>query len=247
MPIKVGINGFGRIGRNIVRTALDDKNIEFVAENNIFIQDSPTRILSIAMFDDSRQIARQVSIQDFDEKDPTILVGRYDANEMRWDPAQKSWTLINGMERKFDRGKESLDAFAARPLGSLNFSAEDIRKKQEKPDEMDYNDLKQFIMNQQRGGQEVARWLVDFYGKIAFPFASVIVVIFGIPFSSVKRRSGLGVEFGIALAVCFIYMIFLKVSQAFGYNGDLDPLLTAWLANIIFLAAGIYNLLRVAK
>ena len=112
---------------------------------------------------------------------------------------------------------------------------------------MDYNDLKQFIMNQQRGGQEVARWLVDFYGKIAFPFASVIVVIFGIPFSSVKRRSGLGVEFGIALAVCFIYMIFLKVSQAFGYNGDLDPLLTAWLANIIFLAAGIYNLLRVAK
>jgi len=27
MPIKVGINGFGRIGRNIMRTALDDKDI----------------------------------------------------------------------------------------------------------------------------------------------------------------------------------------------------------------------------
>ena len=35
MPIKVGINGFGRIGRNIVRTALDDKNIEFVAVNDV--------------------------------------------------------------------------------------------------------------------------------------------------------------------------------------------------------------------
>ncbi len=35
MPIKVGINGFGRIGRNIVRTALDDKDIEFVAVNDI--------------------------------------------------------------------------------------------------------------------------------------------------------------------------------------------------------------------
>src|SRR4030081_478099 len=35
MPIKVGINGFGRIGRNIVRTALDDKNIQFVAVNDI--------------------------------------------------------------------------------------------------------------------------------------------------------------------------------------------------------------------
>ena len=35
MPIKVGINGFGRIGRNIMRTALDDKSIQFVAVNDI--------------------------------------------------------------------------------------------------------------------------------------------------------------------------------------------------------------------
>jgi glyceraldehyde 3-phosphate dehydrogenase (phosphorylating) len=35
MPIKVGINGFGRIGRNIVRTALDDKDLQFVAVNDI--------------------------------------------------------------------------------------------------------------------------------------------------------------------------------------------------------------------
>jgi glyceraldehyde 3-phosphate dehydrogenase len=35
MPIKVGINGFGRIGRNIMRTALDDRDIEFVAVNDI--------------------------------------------------------------------------------------------------------------------------------------------------------------------------------------------------------------------
>jgi len=35
MPIKVGINGFGRIGRNIVRTALDDKYLQFVAVNDI--------------------------------------------------------------------------------------------------------------------------------------------------------------------------------------------------------------------
>jgi len=35
MPIKVGINGFGRIGRNIVRTAIGDKDIQFVAVNDI--------------------------------------------------------------------------------------------------------------------------------------------------------------------------------------------------------------------
>jgi glyceraldehyde 3-phosphate dehydrogenase len=35
MAIKVGINGFGRIGRNIMRTAIGDKDIQFVAVNDI--------------------------------------------------------------------------------------------------------------------------------------------------------------------------------------------------------------------
>ena len=40
MAIRVGINGFGRIGRNILRVGLHDKNIEFVAVNDI--TDAPT-------------------------------------------------------------------------------------------------------------------------------------------------------------------------------------------------------------
>src|SRR5437016_11166048 len=35
MAIKVGINGFGRIGRNIFRTAINDSNLEFVAVNDL--------------------------------------------------------------------------------------------------------------------------------------------------------------------------------------------------------------------
>src|SRR6059058_1906511 len=35
MPVKVGINGFGRIGRNIMRAALGDNQIDFVAVNDL--------------------------------------------------------------------------------------------------------------------------------------------------------------------------------------------------------------------
>ncbi len=35
MAIKVGINGFGRIGRNVLRASLHDSNIEFVAVNDL--------------------------------------------------------------------------------------------------------------------------------------------------------------------------------------------------------------------
>ena len=35
MAIKVGINGFGRIGRNVLRASLNDSNLEFVAVNDL--------------------------------------------------------------------------------------------------------------------------------------------------------------------------------------------------------------------
>src|SRR5215472_15864497 len=35
MAIKVGINGFGRIGRNVLRASLEDRNLEFVGVNDL--------------------------------------------------------------------------------------------------------------------------------------------------------------------------------------------------------------------
>src|SRR5713226_9569249 len=35
MSVRVGINGFGRIGRNIMRAALGDRNFDFVAVNDL--------------------------------------------------------------------------------------------------------------------------------------------------------------------------------------------------------------------
>src|SRR5262245_48035012 len=48
MAIKVGINGFGRIGRNVLRTALDDPNLEFVAVNDLT---SPATLAHLLKYD----------------------------------------------------------------------------------------------------------------------------------------------------------------------------------------------------
>jgi lipopolysaccharide export system permease protein len=214
---------------------------------NIYIQDSRTRILSLGYYDEGRTVATRVSIQDFDPQDLTRMVHRIDANNMSWDSTARVWILHAGMERTFENGVERIRVFDIQPAGKLNFDPEDLRKKQEKPDEMEYYTLKEFIESQQRAGQDVARWQVDFYSKISFPFASVVVVLFGVPFSSIKRRSGTGVQLGISLLICFLYLIFMKISQVFGYNGDINPLLTAWLANIASLIAAVIVILRVRK
>ncbi len=224
-----------------------NKNTVSGSGANIYVQDSPTKILSMGYFEDQRDIASRVSIQDFSDTNMTALVSRVDAQSMEWDTTSQRWMLRNGVRRWFTHDKERIEKFDLQSAGSLHFDPEDLRKKQEQPDEMDYETLKKFIENQQRAGQDVSKWLVDFYSKISFPFASMIVVLFAVPFASVKRRGGIGVQLGISLLITFIYLIFLKVSQVFGYNGDIHPLLTAWLANILFLIGAMYLTIRVQK
>lgn len=223
------------------------KNVIAASRANIFIQDSPTRILTIGFYDDGRGVASRVSVQDFSDVDPTVLAARIDAATMSWDSTSRQWILHRGTRRTFIDGKETIAEFLSQPAGNLHFNAEDLRKKQQKPDEMDYVELGEFIENQRRAGQDVARWLVDFHSKVSYPFASLVCVLFGVPFSSIKRRGGVGVQFGISLLICFVYLIFMKVSQVFGYNGDINPLLTAWLANIIFLLGAAVLIVRVPK
>ncbi len=231
---------------SIERTYLH-KDVINASGANIYVQDSPTRILSIGFFDDSRNVASRVSIQEFDAGDRTKMIERTDAVSMTWDSSGHRWVLSNVTRRMFSGDKETIEEFSLLPAGPLHFSPDDLRKKQEKPDEMSYGSLKQFIEDQKRAGQDVSQWMVDFYGKVSYPFAAVIVVLFGVPFASVRRRGGTGVQLGISLLICFIYLIVMKVSQVFGYNGDVNPLLTAWAANLVFLAGAIVVIAKVRK
>ncbi len=83
MAIKVGINGFGRIGRNVVRTALGNPNIEFVAVNDLT---SPATLAHLLKYDsilgnlkqDIRATADSITIDGkairvFSEKDPAAI------------------------------------------------------------------------------------------------------------------------------------------------------------------------------
>jgi lipopolysaccharide export system permease protein len=223
------------------------RNYEATARSNIYVQDGSRRIVSINFFDRATNLGGRTSIQDFSDTNLISLSQRLDARQIRWDTTTGKWTLYGVTKRTFDQRKELLSTADKLTMDTLHFTPVDIVKKEENPDEMDYFELKKFIERQQRTGTDVARLQVDFYSKVSFPFASFIVVLFGVPFSFGKRRGGLAVQFGISVAVCFIYLIFMKTSQVFGYNGDLQPLLTAWLANLIFLGGGIVNIVRIQK
>src|SRR5437868_7724804 len=83
MGIKVGINGLGRIGRNVLRASLHDPNLEFVAVNDLT---DPKTLAHLLKYDSvlgnltSKVTAEQDSIsvdnrkvRVFSEKDPAKI------------------------------------------------------------------------------------------------------------------------------------------------------------------------------
>src|SRR5215467_7921413 len=83
MAIKVGINGFGRIGRNVLRTAIADPNLEFVAVNDLT---NPATLAHLLKYDSILGNLKQEikagsdaisingkTIKVFSEKDPAAI------------------------------------------------------------------------------------------------------------------------------------------------------------------------------
>jgi lipopolysaccharide export system permease protein len=223
------------------------KNKIVAGLNKLYFQDSKNQLILIDQFKEVGLSANKVSIQVYKPDTMNIMTRRVDAEQMKWE--NNRWILVNAAERDFTGGEEVLTIYAQIPvdeikgLNKINLVPSQITRKQLKPDEMNYGELEEFISSMQKGGQSVDRQLVDFYSKISFSFSSLIIVIFGISISAgSKKRKGLALQFGISILVSFIYLGFVKISQSFGYNGDLNPLFTAWLANIAFATFGIINL-----
>ncbi|MGD8778261.1 MAG: LptF/LptG family permease [Ignavibacteria bacterium] len=214
---------------------------------NIFFQDSKTRIVSIVSYSVDIDQATRISIQEFDEKDITKMISRIDAERMKYDTLENSWQLINGVKRNFTDSTESAKYFDTLSINYLNFNPADVIKKQRKPEEMTLTELDEFATEQLRAGNDPTRIYIEYHSKIAFSFASLIVVLFGVPMSANKRKGGIALQFGISLLFTFIYLSFMQISQAFGKNGVLNPFLTAWFSNFFFLIVAVINIYKVGK
>jgi lipopolysaccharide export system permease protein len=207
------------------------------AKFNVHLQDSPTSIISLGDFSFQQLRATRVNIMYFDGKDLTHLVKRIDAQSMSWDSVHRKWQLVTAMMRSFPSDTTSDIVQNLTPQQSLmrfSFTPEELKEHEIHIEEMTNTQLKRRIDLAERSGQDTSHDKVDYYSKYAMAFTSLIVVLFGVPFASRKKRGGLSVEFSVAIFISFVFLAFTKVSQTFGYSGLVNPMLTAWLANILF-------------
>ncbi len=128
MAIRVGINGFGRIGRNILRVGLHDKNLEFVAVNDI--TDTPTLAHLLKYDSILGNLPDDVKAQG----DEIHVAGRTIKVTAQKDPATLPWKALNveyviestGLFTDADKAKAHLAAGASKVIISAPAKGEDL-------------------------------------------------------------------------------------------------------------------------
>ena len=83
---------------------------------------------------------------------------------------------------------------------------------------------------------------VDLHQKIAFPFGNFVIILTGLPFALMthRRKALTFTSLGIAIAIGFLFYVVNAVGLALGKGGLLTPILSAWLAPLVFSGISIY-------
>ena len=215
--------------------------------SNIFFQDTKNKIVNISYYDETNLIAHRVSVQEFGKDDITKMVNRMDAQQLVFDSTKNIWIAKVGSFRRFGNLSDTLENFTQKEMPSLQFKPNELAFKQQKPEQMNLGELRTLITDKQKAGNDPTSVQIEYYSRYSFAMASLVVVLFGMPLSANKRKGGLALQFGINILITFIYLGLMKIIQAFGKNGALDPVLTAWLVNIFFFIGSLINLSRVKQ
>jgi len=215
-----------------------------VDTNDIHRQNRPGSVVSVSFFDRISNTAFRVSIQRFDSNHR--LVERIDAPSMVW--MDSLWRLPDAVVRTFSedgtehrRIVEDLDTL-------LLIFPRDLARTERDIETMTITMAAEYVESLQRSGAgNIGRPLVGYYTKYTYPFANLILVLIALPLAAVRRRGGQAIQIGLGLFMAFAYLAAQKLTEPFGYTGELDPLLTAVLPHAVFFGIALVMVVKARK
>jgi lipopolysaccharide export system permease protein len=169
-----------------------------------------------------------------------LLTERIDAEEASWDAPSEHWRLANGTVKKFDsEGAITETASFATMKAPFKESPKTLKMYASEGAELSVRQLRHQIRNLEKSGYDAQRLKVQYHAKFAIPAANLIVIFLALPFALECRRGGLTVGFALSLIAAILYYGTFQIGMTLGKGGSLPAVLSAWLANILFISVGI--------
>ncbi len=197
-------------------------------------------------------------IKEFNPKDSTLK------NVMLWKVDEKKhitkridaqgakfigyWQFNNLTVRDFDTlDNEKINHYITLDLTELKETPIDFSRLPKPVEEMNFIELSQFVKRRLRAGEDVAKENVELNYRFSFPLITLILLLICLPISVVLHRGGVAIGLGISIVLAFVYWGFIQSCRAYGYTGIINPVISAWLPNIVFATAGIISILSIRR
>ena len=235
---------------NARKAAIDRKHLHPASESttvyNLYFRDEPLRNVIIQFYDGTKKSGTNVAVEEYSDEHVPRLTKRIDAGKIEWDSTHSNWKAFDVIEREYSPTGITFHHLSDGAI-NIKLTHKQIVELQRSTSEMNFDELRSYIELLAHGGKDVRAQLIDYYGQYAFPFANVIVVLFGVSFASVRKKSGMAVNIAAAMVISFCYLAFTKIGQALGASLEVSAALVGWMPNIIFFFVAIITIIRTPK
>lgn len=178
----------------------------------------------------------------YEKYDGLKLKYRITADDIRWD-AKKEQFKVEGIRKRYlfhDHDSivrmESVDTI-------FGFTPKDLLHRDYLAKEFISPALVDFIdVSTERGVKNLNAYKVELHKRTSLPISSYILTIIAVCVAFKKRRGGTGLSMAIGIALMFIYVFFMKISEVLGATAGGNTLLMVWIPNLVFstIAVGLY-------
>lgn len=173
---------------------------------------------------------------------------RLEADHIQWDTTKNTWKLQNYFIRIINNGKtdklyKGVDTFMRLPI-----IAKDYVRQVYDMETMTTRELTQFIGDQiQKGAENVKFFQLEKHRRTSIPFSVILLTIIGFALTTHKVRNGMGIYLVVGLLISGAFVIIQQFSGVFATKGNLNPLIGAWIPNILFSVVALLLIKRAPK
>jgi len=200
------------------------------------------RIWAIRRFDGRRQEMQELVLQVFDKGK---IVRRVDARSAAW--RGDHWVFRDGVTRTFSVAGETAAPFDSTSFSELTETPDDLSRDEADPSQMSGTELGTFVTRLAQSGRPTAKYETDRHLKIAYPLVNFMVALLALPLATRLRRGGIAIGFAFSFLLFMVNIALVRFGQILGHNGQIPPVMAAWMGNVVFGLAGLVLLIRVPK
>ena len=169
------------------------------------------------------------------------------AQRIEWDTSQNNWKLSYVYERNIDEMKETLREIPFMNI-DLKMKPRELANDEYLKDKLTTPELAEFINTEaERGREGLEAFQVEQYRRSATPFTVLLLTMIGAIIAGRKTRGGSGVHLALGIVIAALFILSDRFSTVFSVQGDLPPLIAAWIPNSVFSIVAIFLYQRAPK